>query len=179
MDESMRAAVYTHYGPPDVVEIRNAPKPTAKAGEVLIRIHATTVNRTDRGMLRARPFFIRAMLGLRRPKRTILGMDFASVIEAVSAGVTSFEPGERVFGMSPDEFGAHAEYLCLPEDGAIAAMPSGRQLRRGRPLRGRLVRGHLPQGPPSPARTQDPHLRGIRRHWPQRRCSSRSASGPR
>lgn len=121
----MKAVVNTRYGSPDVLEIRQAPKPEPKAGEVLIRVHATTVGRTDCGMLRARPFFVRFFTGLRRPKRTILGMDFAGTVEAAGAGVTSFKPGERVFGMSPDDFGAHAEYLCVPEKGAIAAMPAG------------------------------------------------------
>ena len=121
----MKAAVNTRYGSPDVLEIRHVPKPVPKAGEVVIRVHATTVSRTDCGVLRARPFFLRLFIGLRRPKCTILGMDFAGTVEAVGPGVTSFELGQRVFGMSPDDFGAHAEYLCRPEDGAIAAMPAG------------------------------------------------------
>ena len=121
----MKAVVNTRYGSPDVLEIREAPKPEPKAGEVLIKVHATTVSRTDCGMLRAHPFFIRLGIGLLRPKRTILGMDFAGTVEAVGTGVTSFTPGERVFGMSPDDFGAHADYLCVPEEGPIAAMPAG------------------------------------------------------
>ena len=121
----MKAAVNTRYGSPDVVEIREVPKPVPQAREVLVKVYATTVNRTDCGMRRAHPFFVRAMIGLLRPKRTILGMEFAGVVEVVGAGVTAFHPGQRVFGMSPDEFGAHAEYLCVPEDGAIAAMPAG------------------------------------------------------
>ena len=121
----MKAVVNTRYGSPDVLEIRQVPKPQPKAGEVLIRVHATTVSRTDCGVLRARPFIIRFFMGLRRPKRTILGMDFAGEVEAVGAGVASFKPGDRVFGMSPEEFGAHAEYLCVPEKGTIAAMPKG------------------------------------------------------
>jgi NADPH:quinone reductase-like Zn-dependent oxidoreductase len=76
-------------------------------------------------MLRARPFIARLVIGLRRPKRTILGMDFAGTVEAVGAHVTSFKPGERVFGLSPENYGAHAEYLCVPEKGAIAVVPAG------------------------------------------------------
>ena len=121
----MKAAVNTRYGSPDVLKIRQVPKPLPKAGEVVIRVHATTASRTDCGMLRAQPFFLRFFIGLRRPKCTILGMDFAGTVEAVGPGVTSFNPGQRVFGMSPDDYGAHAEYLCLPADGAIAAMPAG------------------------------------------------------
>ena len=121
----MRAVINARYGSPDVLEIRQVPKPQPKAGEVLIRVHATTVCRTDCGMLRPHPFFVRFFAGLRRPKRTTLGMDFAGEVEAVGAGVTSFTPGDRVFGVSPDDYGAHAEYLCVPEKGAIAAMPAG------------------------------------------------------
>ncbi len=121
----MKAAVNTRYGSPDVLEIRQVPTPVPKTGEVLIKVHATTVNRTDCGMLRARPFIVRLFAGLWRPKRTILGLDFAGTVEGIGAGVTSFMAGERVFGMSPDGYGGHAEYLCMPETGTIAAMPTG------------------------------------------------------
>ncbi len=121
----MRAAVNTRYGPPDVLEIRQVPKPDPRAGEVLIRVHATTVSRTDCGMLRPHPFFVRFVAGLLRPKLTILGMDFAGEVEVVGTGVTTFKPGDRVFGLSPDFYGAHAEYLCMSESGAMAAMPAG------------------------------------------------------
>ncbi len=121
----MRAAINTRYGSPDVLEVRQVPKPEPKAGEVLIKVHATTVSRTDCGMLRPHPFFVRFVAGLRRPKLTILGMDFAGEVEVVGTGVTTFKPGDRVFGLSPDFYGAHAEYLCMPESGAMAAMPAG------------------------------------------------------
>ncbi len=121
----MKAAVNTRYGPPDVLQIRDVSKPAPRAGEVLVRVHATTVSRTDCGMLRPHPWFVRLVAGLLRPRRTVLGMDFAGVIEAVGAGVTSYKPGDRVFGLSPDAYGAHAEYLSMPEAGAIAAMPEG------------------------------------------------------
>jgi NADPH:quinone reductase-like Zn-dependent oxidoreductase len=120
----MKAVVNTRYGPPDALEIREISKPEPKAGEVLVRVHATTVSRTDLGMLRADPFIVRFFFGLCRPRRTVLGVDFAGEVEAVGAGVTSFKPGQRVFGISHWRYGAHAEYLCLPENGAIAAMPA-------------------------------------------------------
>jgi NADPH:quinone reductase-like Zn-dependent oxidoreductase len=121
----MKAAVITRYGSPDVVKILDAPKPTPAANEVLIRVHAATVNRTDCGELRAQPFFMRFFTGLRRPKRTILGLDFAGEVEAVGAGALSFKPGDRVFGMCPSRNnGAQAEYVCVPER-AIAPMPTG------------------------------------------------------
>lgn len=121
----MKAAVITRYGSPDVVKVLDAPKPTPAADEVLIRVHAATVNRTDCGELRARPFFMRFFTGLRRPKRTILGLDVAGEVEAVGAGANSFTPGDRVFGMCPSTSnGAQAEYVCVPER-TIAAMPAG------------------------------------------------------
>ncbi len=121
----MKAAVNARYGSPDVLEIRQVPKPEPKAGEVLIKVHATTVNRTDCGMLRPHPFFIRLSAGLLRPKLTILGMDFAGTVEVVGAGVTSLKAGDRVFGMSPETFGAHAEFISVREDGQVAALPAG------------------------------------------------------
>jgi NADPH:quinone reductase-like Zn-dependent oxidoreductase len=122
---TMKAAITARYGPPEVVQIQQVPKPEPKAGEVLVRVHATTVSRTDCGMRRPHPQFIRLAAGLLRPKRTILGMDFAGVVEAVGTGVASFKPGKRVFGLSPDVYGAHAEFLCLPETAAMATMPAG------------------------------------------------------
>ena len=121
----MRAAVSARYGSPDVIEIRDVPKPVPAAHEVLINVRATTVSRTDCGMLEPHPFFIRAAIGLFRPKLTILGMDFAGTVESVGSGVEAFDAGDRVFGMSPETFGAHADYLCVPANGQIALMPSG------------------------------------------------------
>jgi NADPH:quinone reductase-like Zn-dependent oxidoreductase len=121
---NMTAAITARYGPPEVVQIQQVPKPEPTAGEVLVRVHATTVTRTDCGMRRPHPQFVRLFAGLLRPKRAILGMDFAGVVEAVGAGVTAFKPGDRVFGLSPDVYGAHAQYLCLPETAAMATMPA-------------------------------------------------------
>jgi NADPH:quinone reductase-like Zn-dependent oxidoreductase len=123
-DLAMRAAVITRYGPPDVVTVRDAPKPTPAAGEVLIRVHAASVSRTDSGELK--PGVLgRLLFGLRRPRRTIFGMDVAGVVESVGAGVTALKPGDRVFGMCPHQGnGAHAEYVCVPESGPIALMPA-------------------------------------------------------
>jgi NADPH:quinone reductase-like Zn-dependent oxidoreductase len=122
-NEFMKAAFSTRYGSPDVLEVREAPKPTAQENEVLVKVHATTVNRTDCGMLRGHPLFARLFIGLPKPKRNILGLDFAGEIEAVGAGVTLFKPGDRVFGMSPSRYGAHAEYICVPESGTITTLP--------------------------------------------------------
>ena len=83
----MKAAICTRYGSPDVLEIRDTVKPEPKSGEVLVRVRATTVNRTDCGMLRAHPFISRIVTGILAPKRQILGMDFAGEVEAIGAGV--------------------------------------------------------------------------------------------
>jgi NADPH:quinone reductase-like Zn-dependent oxidoreductase len=124
----VKAAVITRYGSPDVISIAEVPKPTPEAGEVLIRVRAATVNRTDCGELRPHPFFARLFYGLSRPRRTIFGMDFAGEVEAVGGGAMSFKAGDRVFGMcSARRNGAQAEYVCVPETGAIATMPAGMQ----------------------------------------------------
>jgi NADPH:quinone reductase-like Zn-dependent oxidoreductase len=121
----MKAAVITRYGSPDVVHVLEVPKPTPASNEVLIRVHAATVNRTDCGELRAHPCFMRLFYGLLRPKRRIFGLDCAGEVEAVGAEVRAFEPGDRVFGMCPSRGnGAQAEYVAVPE-GAVAAMPAG------------------------------------------------------
>ncbi len=120
----MKAAVHTSYGPPDVVRITEVEKPTAKDNEVLVKVHATTVNRTDSGLRAAKPFINRFFTGLSRPRVTVLGNEFAGEVEAVGGGVTSFEVGDRVFGYNGSRFGAHAEYLAMPEDGSLATMPA-------------------------------------------------------
>ena len=121
----MRAAVAARYGSPDVLKICDVLKPAPATGEVLIRVHAATVNRTDCGELRPRGLG-RLLFGLLRPRRAIFGMDVAGVVEAVGAGVTAFKPGDRVFGMCPfSSNGAHADYVCVPENGPIALMPAG------------------------------------------------------
>jgi NADPH:quinone reductase-like Zn-dependent oxidoreductase len=121
----VKAAVITRYGSPDVIKILDVPKPTPAADEVLVRVHAATVTRTDCGLLRAHPFFMRFFTGPLRPSRTILGLDFAGEVEAVGAKTLAFKPGDRVFGMCPsNRNGAHAEYAAVPER-AVATMPAG------------------------------------------------------
>lgn len=120
----MRAAVRTRYGPPEVVRIAEVDKPSAKDHEVLVKVHVTTVNRTDCGFRVAKPFIVRFFTGLIKPRVTVLGSEFAGVVEAVGRGVTSFEVGDRVFGFSEGRFGAHAEYLSISEDGPLATMPA-------------------------------------------------------
>ncbi len=125
----MKAAVCERYGPPEVVRIAEVAKPVPRPNEVLVRVRATTVNRTDCGVRGASPFFIRLFYGLRRPRATILGNEFAGEVEGIGDDVTLFAIGDRVFGFNPGltgrhgEFGTHAEYLVMPADSSIAAMP--------------------------------------------------------
>jgi len=119
----MKAIVYTQYGPPDVLQLKEVDKPVPKPNEVLVKIHATTVNRTDCGFLRAKPFIVRFFSGLTKPKNTILGTEFAGEIEAIGNNVTTFSVGDRVFGFSGETFGAHAEYIAVSEESPISVMP--------------------------------------------------------
>jgi NADPH:quinone reductase-like Zn-dependent oxidoreductase len=119
----MRAVVYDRYGPPDVLRLEEVERPVPKDDEVLVKIHATTVNRSDCGWRKATPFFARFFTGLRRPKRKILGMELAGEVEAVGAAVTEFEVGDHVFGVKGS--GAHAEFVCMRGSAALAHKPSG------------------------------------------------------
>jgi NADPH:quinone reductase-like Zn-dependent oxidoreductase len=129
----MKAAVHTRYGPPEVVRITEVDKATPKDNEVLVEVRATTVNRTDCGFRAAKPFIVRFFAGLIRPKVTVLGNEFAGEVEAVGSGVTSFEVGDRVFGYNEGPFGAHAEYMTIPEDGSIATMPANSTFEEAAP----------------------------------------------
>jgi NADPH:quinone reductase-like Zn-dependent oxidoreductase len=104
--------------------MREVPAPEPGAGEVRVRVHATTVNRTDCGNLRGTPRIARIALGPLQPRRPVLGLDFAGVVDEVGEGVTTFAVGDRVFGMAPGGKGAHADHLRVPEDGAIAPLPA-------------------------------------------------------
>ena len=118
----MRAVVHDRYGEPEVLRLDDVERPVPKEDEVLVRVHATTVTRTDCGMRRAHPFFIRAFTGLRRPRQKVLGMELAGEVESVGAAVTEFAVGDRVFGVKGS--GAHAEFVCVRERGALAHIPS-------------------------------------------------------
>jgi NADPH:quinone reductase-like Zn-dependent oxidoreductase len=118
----MRAVVHDRYGPPDVLRLEEVERPVPGEEDVLVRVLATTVNRTDCHRRGAYPFFWRFLLGLRRPKRRVLGMEFAGVVEAVGSAVDDFAVGDEVFGLKG--FGAHAELLCIPAGKLVAHKPA-------------------------------------------------------
>ena len=126
----MQAAVCERYGPPEVVQIRDVPRPSPAAGEVLVRAHATTVNSGDARMraLRVprgvRPL-VRLQLGVTKPRQPIFGFDLAGSVEAVGDAVTRFRAGDRVVASRGFDFGCHAEYASVAEDGTIAPIPDG------------------------------------------------------
>jgi NADPH:quinone reductase-like Zn-dependent oxidoreductase len=119
----MKAIVYTQYGPPEVLQLKEVEKPVPKENEVLVRVQVTTVNRTDCANLTAKPFIMRFSLGLFKPKNSILGTEFAGDIEAVGKAVTSFKVGDKVFGFDDGGISSYAEYLVVSEDKAMTTMP--------------------------------------------------------
>jgi NADPH:quinone reductase-like Zn-dependent oxidoreductase len=122
----MRAVVYDRYGPPDVQRLEEVERPVPKQDEVLVKIQATTVTRSDCGVRAAKPFIIRFFFGLRRPKQRILGTELAGEVEAVGAAVSQFAVGDHVFG-STNAFrsGTHAEFICMRESAPLAHKPAG------------------------------------------------------
>ena len=121
----MKAVVYDRYGPPDVLRLEEVARPAPKPDEVLIRVHATTVNRTDCGLRAGEPFVSRVISGFPRPKWRILGTELAGTVEAAGAAVTEFAPGDEVFGVNAWRFGAHAEFVCMRERGPLAPKQAG------------------------------------------------------
>jgi len=116
----MKAIVYTEYGSPDVLELKDVQKPTPKDDEVLIKVHAASVNSGDLHLLRADPFLVRLSSGLLKPKNNILGADIAGRVEVVGKNVSQFKPGDEVFGdISACSWGGFAEYVCARENALV------------------------------------------------------------
>jgi NADPH:quinone reductase-like Zn-dependent oxidoreductase len=131
----VRADVFDRYGVPDVLRLAGVERPVPKEDEVLVKVHATTVTRTDCGFRSGKPFIARLgysyfstgsiFKALRRPKQRILGTELTGEVEAVGAAVREFEVGDPVFGVNPGKFGAHAEALCIRESVPLARKPAG------------------------------------------------------
>lgn len=119
----MRAVVYDRYGPPDVLRLEDVERPVPGEDQLLVRVHATTVNRTDCGFRSAEFFVSRFFTGIVRPKQRIPGMEFAGVVEAAGSAVTEFEVGDRVFGVTGA--GAHAEFICIRESSPVVRVGAG------------------------------------------------------
>jgi NADPH:quinone reductase-like Zn-dependent oxidoreductase len=137
----MKAVVYDTYGPPDVLRIEEVPRPLPKEDEILVKVHATTVNRADvhtreanRSYGLAASLVSRLVSGVRRPRRRILGREFAGEVEAVGAAVSEFAVGDHVFGLAGLRFGAHAEFMCIRESARIAHMPAGMSFEEAAPI---------------------------------------------
>ncbi len=119
----MKAIVNTRYGSPEVLHLQEIAKPTPAPQEVLVKIYATTVNRTDCGFRKPEYLLVRLIGGLFKPKNTILGSEFAGKVEAVGNAVTQFKVNDEVFGLSTYRFGTHAEYICINQNKSIALKP--------------------------------------------------------
>ena len=120
----MKAAVYAKYGAPEVLQIKTVAKPSPKDNEILIKIHAAAVTSADSRLRKADPFAVRFIFGLFSPKKPVLGGVLSGVVEAVGKNVQQFKVGDAVFGSSYPHFGAHAEYVCVPETAPLAIKPA-------------------------------------------------------
>lgn len=121
----MRAAIRHKYGPPNTLKIETVQKPTPKDDEVLIKVHATTVNRTDCAVMTGKPFIMRFFTGLLKPTSPTPGTDFAGQIEAIGKGVTSFKVGDKVWGFKDEGLYSQAEYFTYSASANIDTMPAG------------------------------------------------------
>lgn len=126
---TMQAAVYRRFGGPEVVHVEHVPRPSPQEGEVLVKVHATTVSAADyRARTKDVPRNLRLLssltLGFSSPRIRVLGMDIAGVVESVGPGVTAFSPGDEVIAMLGSTFGGHAEYVTVPQSGAVALKPA-------------------------------------------------------
>lgn len=121
----MQAAVYRQYGPPEVLQVETVPMPIYADDDVLVRVHYSSVTRTDCGFLRAEPFIVRFFSGLLKPKSPILGCEFSGEVVAIGAAVSNYQIGDRVFGFKDDDhgFGGHAQYTRMPASGLMAKIP--------------------------------------------------------
>ncbi len=121
----MQAITRTRYGSPEVLELKEIPIPVPKDNELLVKVHVTTVNRTDCGILSGKPYLIRAFTGLMKPASNIPGTDFAGDVVAVGSKVSTFSAGDRVWGFYDNGISSQAQYMVVKQDAPIAAIPNG------------------------------------------------------
>ncbi|WP_221412620.1 NAD(P)-dependent alcohol dehydrogenase [Fulvivirga lutimaris] len=165
----MKAVVCTKYGPPEVLQIQEVEKPIPKDNEVLVKIYATTVSAAD---YRVRGFNfpasirlpVRLLVGFKRPRKSVLGMELSGKIESIGKNVSSFKKGDQVFAASLQTFGAYAEYICLSEDGPIALKPTNITYEEAAAI-------------PIGARTAYHHLKTIANVQPEQKVLIYGASG--
>src|SRR5262245_29176473 len=125
----MKAAIYRRYGPPDVVQLENVPKPIPNDNEILVQVHATTVCATDALVRRAAYLIFRLFLGVFKPRKPIIaGVEFSGRVVEVGKTVSRFKVGDLVFGWPGRGKGTHAEYVCMPELGAVDFVPANMNL---------------------------------------------------
>ncbi len=130
----MKAIITPSYGPAELQQLREVPKPSPSKGQVLIKVHATTVNRTDTGLRSAQYVVSRLFTGLLKPRFKTFGSEFAGEVVGLGEGVTEFAVGDRIFGFNDTMCGAHAEYMVTPAAGAIAPIPKGLSYLEAAPL---------------------------------------------
>jgi NADPH:quinone reductase-like Zn-dependent oxidoreductase len=130
----MKAAVYYNYGPPEVVTIKDIEKPILKNNELLIKVVAGTVNRTDSGFRSAEYFISRFWTGLFKPKSNVLGNEFAGTVEEIGQNVTTFKKGDKVFGYNDKTCGGHGEYLTIAENDAVTFLPNNLNFYEAAPI---------------------------------------------
>lgn len=121
----MKAITRPKYGPPEVLEVLEVPIPAPKKNEILVRVRATTVNRTDCGILTGKPYIIRAFTGLWKPLHSIPGTDFAGEVVSTGCDVSQFSPGQRVWGFYDNGMASQAEYMVVAQEAPIAPIPDG------------------------------------------------------
>jgi len=130
----MKAIVFKEYGPPEVAQLMEVEKPIPRKNEVLVKVHASTINRTDCGFRSAAYFISRFWTGLIKPKIQILGCEFAGVVEEIGPDVRMFEVGDQVFGFNDQHFGGHGEFLTIRESKAITHIPDKLTFKEAAPL---------------------------------------------
>lgn len=150
----MKAMVLTKYGSPDVLQLKEVEKPVPKDNELLVKVHAASVNALDWHFLRGKPLLVRLQYGLFKPKVRVLGYDISGRVEAVGKKVTLFQPEDEVFGGLGFGLGGFAEYACVAEDGFVAQKPSGTTFEEAASVPGAAVaalkglrdKGHIQSG---------------------------------